>query len=312
MQALLKQFVPVADEVHRLQKADSVEGEHFRKIAEQGHYGGRTQPTDTRQGIYAAAPSGALLASINTRSAERVVAMLETALEKWQQLEQGERYLPQAERPADGGWRWLQHYPTDGLVLRVHSRDLPRDDAPEDWRGDAANRDYAWLRAAEAATFVPEQPRVGATRPIPEALARRIARLHLVDNVRGQTSPFRAQDVEQATLTSEVVAVEGKRVELLLTGTSRCAQRGRWAVNGHEDAAKPKEQERGIAVTFHGRATWDGERFSAFELVALGERWGGTKYNRRDDDLAPTGIGYALVLAGDEQVAPAFVWEYGW
>ena len=80
--ALVKNFVPVADEVHRLQTVKDPEGLLFQKIAEQGHYAGFGPPkhTGTRQGTYAAAPSGILLASINSNDPARMAEMLEKAL----------------------------------------------------------------------------------------------------------------------------------------------------------------------------------------------------------------------------------------
>ena len=74
--------------------------------------------------------------------------------------------------------------------------------------------------------------------------------------------------------------------------------------------------ERGFEGKLLGRATFDPktERFVAFELVAVGERWGATRYNFRTDlDRSP--FGFASVLAGDKpihHVAPAFVDNYGW
>ena len=47
------EFVPVAENCSYLQRQEDAKGEFFRLIAEQGHYAGRTQPSATRQGIYA-------------------------------------------------------------------------------------------------------------------------------------------------------------------------------------------------------------------------------------------------------------------
>jgi len=82
--ALTAQFVPAADEVFRLQGGTDPECRLFQKFAEQGHYGGR--PGTTRQGTYAATPSGELLASINSNDPQRIADMLRRALDKWQTL----------------------------------------------------------------------------------------------------------------------------------------------------------------------------------------------------------------------------------
>ena len=70
---LARRFIPAADEVGRLQSGKDEECQLFQKIAEQGHYAGRTKPSRTRQGTYAITPDGTLLISWNTND-PRVVA----------------------------------------------------------------------------------------------------------------------------------------------------------------------------------------------------------------------------------------------
>jgi hypothetical protein len=306
--------VPVADEVGQLQRSQGPEGELFRRIAEQGHYAGRTQPTNTRQGIYALTADGDFLASVNTRRGEEVLAMLERALAAWNALAREEPDAVDAAEVAPER-RFRSLYPADGLVLEVHSRDLPREDAPRDWRAGASNRDRAWFRRAEVRSMLPGELVPGAQRAWPDALAHRLARLHLVDNVRGQVRSFAADDVERAELETRVREVRGDRVEVELLGAVRLRAEGRWSVDGYRDMQSPAARERGLELTLLGRATYGGEpgRFIAFELVAAGERWGGTQYNARGDDLEPTPIGFVLQLAPDDApVEPASFWEYGW
>lgn len=310
VQKRLESFVPVADEVGLLQSHEGPEGVLFRKIAEQGHYGGRTKPTSTRQGIYAAAPSGVLLASINTVEPERMAEMLDTAMEKWDSLTDAERY---AELPAEEGrFRWEWRYPEDGLALLCVSRDLSRDDQPDDWRGEAWNRDTLWYSRDEARRFLPEKPEVGAEHDVPDGLIRRLARLNLVDNVRGQTSEFDKDDVKRAELRATVTAIEGDRVSLRLDGATRCVAVGRWSISGFKDMDSPSEQERGVETTLLGYADFDlaKGRFTRFDLVAAGTRWGATQYNGRADDPGPAPVGYSFELAGESRVAPAHPWEY--
>jgi len=305
--------VPVADEVGQLQRSQGPEGELFRQVAEQGHYAGRTRPTNTRQGIYALTADGQFLASVNTRSGDEALAMLERALAAWRALPREERAPGGA--PSQPERRFRSLYPHDGLVLEVLSRDLPREDAPDDWRAAASNRDWAWFRREEVLGLLPDELTPGAEQAWPGGLVRRLARLHLVDNVRGQVRAFAQEDVEQAELTTVVRAVQAGRVEVELSGRVRLRARGSWAVDGYRDMDRPGEQERGLELTLLGRGTFDRakERFSAFELVAAGERWGGSQYNARGDDLAPTPIGFVLRrAAGTTRVEPASFWEYGW
>ena len=171
MQKLAESFVAAADEVWFLQNTAGAEGEWFRAAAEQGHYGGRVGTT--RQGIYAVAPSGKLLASMNHNNPRRVAKMLRTALEAWKAMPKAKRL--EGAPVGDAPWRWERLYPEDGLVLRVNTRDLPRNDSFDDvreanWKSKAWNQDYAWFRKAEARSFVPDERSVGATQHVDFAL----------------------------------------------------------------------------------------------------------------------------------------------
>lgn len=315
VQTLLREFIPAADEVWALQNGDDPASRLFQVVAEQGHYAGRTKPTNTRQGIYATAPSGKLLASVNTRSAEHVAEMLEEALEAWETMPDADRWLPEDEaRRVVETPGWERHYPEDGLVLKVIARDLPRDKEMGDWRDLAWNQDFAWFRQDEVRAMVPEAV-VGERADVPEHVARRLAALHLVDFVRGQSPAFRMDDVETAELSSTVVGVEGAIVDLELTGRVRTVQAGKWSVQGFRDMDDPRQRERGIEVDLIGRARFDlrASRFESLELAAIGTRWGGTQYNGRSGDLEAGPIGFLLTVADEnERIAPASIWRYGW
>lgn len=312
---LARLFVPAADEVGRLQSGQNLECRLFQELAEQGHFAGRTKPSATRQGIYAAAPSGKLLASINTRDPEAVADMLARALERWDELPKSER--TRASLAHEPPRRWEARYPTDGLVLAVVVRDVERDSPPDDWRAFAWNRDFAWFTRAEALALVPAVHDAGSERAWPAELAQRLARCHLVDCVRGQVPVFRREEVELAELVTRVAAVSEQGLELELAGRTRAVARGRWPIANFSDHEAPHEQERGFACELLGRATFDpaAQRFTRFELVAVGTRWGGAQFNVRHDDLAEAPIGASLTLAEagpSERVAPAAIWDYGW
>ncbi len=313
----MKSFVPVSDEVGYLQRRKDPEGELFRKIAEQGHYAGRTKPSSTRQGIYAATPNGTLLASINTRRADAMLRMMEKALAKWKTLSREERLFPDApaEKPP-GRFRWESKYPEGGLVLHQYCRDLPRENDPaKGWKRNAWNQDFAWFRKGESRSFFPEEPREGDVHPVPLSLVTRLVRFHLVDIARGQTSPWKKSHVEKALLESRVVKRDGDRVTLSLEGASRTSATGKWQVNGLDPAKV--DQSRRFEAKLEGSAVYDlaKEKFVSFELLATGSRWGGTRYNGRGNDLDPAPMGVFFRLAGDgadERVVPAFIWGYGW
>jgi hypothetical protein len=313
---LASAFVPTTDEVYRLQTGSDPECRLFQKMAEQGHYGGR--PGSSRQGTYAAAPSGVLLASLNSNDPRRIAAMLERALARWGKLPRDKRLLPGDPDGQSASVRRAERfYPKDGLVLQVYTRDLPRATPGEGWRGKAWNQDYAWFTKKEAVQLVPPRPRVGQRQDVPAPLIRRIARCHLVDNVRGQTVPFGEKHVEKARLTAEVTAVDGSIVSLRLEGETRASAEGWWPVRGYRDARRATRQRRGFEARLLGKATYAVKkgRFLTFEMVAIGKRWGATQFNVRGGDLGPAPMGVLFTLAGDgpgARIAPALFGAYGW
>src|SRR5262249_29943178 len=135
-----------------------------------------------------------------------------------------------------------------------------------------------WFTKEEAKQFLPQPPHVGQKHDLPAPLVERIARCHLVDNVRGQTAAYDAKHIEKARLTVAVTAVDGSVVSLRLEGETRAAAEGSWSVRGLRNP-QPTPQKRGFETRLLGKATYDGtkERFVTFELVAVGTRWGGTQ-----------------------------------
>src|SRR5262249_7836144 len=141
------------------------------------------------------------------------------------------------------------------------------------------------------------EPRPGQKQDLPRPAILRIACAHLVDNVRGQTSPFDESQVKKARLTSDVTAVDGNVITLCLEGETLTADEG--------------TRKHGLDMRLLGKATYDvaKERFVTFEMVALGSRWGATQNNSRKNDVDAAPIGLLFTLAGDgpcERVAPAF------
>jgi len=287
--------------LQNLQTGTDPECRLFQTFAEQGH---SRLPGATRQGVYAATPSGILLASLNSNDPERVAEMLRHALDKWQTLSRDERRMPDDPRKQTADIKRPERfYPKDGLVLHVTSRDMPR---PADnskplkqyWWKTAWNQDYAWFTRGETRQFLPAVPQAGRRRDVPISIIHRIACAHLVDNVRGQTVPFEENQVTKARLAAEVTGVDANVVTLRLEGETR-------TVDGEG------LRKHGLEMRLLGKATYDltDERFRTFEMVAVGSRWGGTQKNSRRGDVDEGPIAMLFALAGDgpcERVAPAF------
>lgn len=315
-----KKFVPAADEVVRLQNCNAPECQYFQRVAEQDP-SINPGPSNSQQGIWVATPSGKLLGSLNTHSVKQVRDMFVDALKKWQSMSDDERLLTpeqaKSELNADVH-RPEDRYPENGLVLKAFSRDLPRKNpGASGWKADAWNMDQAWFKEKEARSFVPERIEQGQTRQVPEKLIHRLARFHLVDNIRGQTRPFPSSAVRKARLTSTVMSVEAESVSLKLKGMTRTRHTGKWPVCGADAENDAKQRERGFHAQLLGHATYNRKtnRFETFELMASGMRWGGTQYNGRCNDLEPSPLGIYFTKASDRpanRVAPAFIGKYQW
>lgn len=300
-----------ADETWRLQRGTDSECRFFQAMANQGHYRG----DGTRQGIYACAASGAFLGSVNSLSPDEVLPVLEGALERWGKLAPAVRRLG-ADVDVTPAHRWEDSYPAEGLVLVSTNRDLPTSGGPDSARSPHWNRDHVWFSMVEARSLLPAKPEVGDRHRVLGDLVERLARFHVVDNVRGQTVPFAEAEVAGSEIHTEVIGIEGRVVRLRIMGNLRAESRGTWLM-GENDWKPSKANANGIRTRLLGHATYDlgRRRFTVFEVVALGERWGFTENNGRHSMRESTPIGFVFSLAkADDRIAPAFIDVYytGW
>jgi hypothetical protein len=298
---IAKRFVPATDEVWRLQNGTDPECVFFQEMADHGHYGGR--PGQSRQGIYVCSPSGKFLASINSNSPDRVLATLERGLKAWEELPAEERRLSKLSQISPRH-RWEDSFPKDGLVLSMITRDLPADCDPSKPGADRWNQDRVWFSMDEARQWLPREPKPGAKHSLPEDLVLRLARLHLVDTVNGQTTPFLPGEVAGSQIATEVVERTGNRVKIRITGTTK----------GDSEGRGERTSEHGVETRILGHATYDlgKEAFAEFQMVALGTRWGYTRYNgrRRAPEASPVGYVFELTPSDAPPIAPAFIYDY--
>jgi hypothetical protein len=301
--ALAKDFVCCADEVWRLQNLGDPDCVYFRQWCDLGGQLNGDGAQTTRQGTYCVSPSGRFLGSCNSRSPEVMAAMLRTALARWKDLDKKSRLLDYdpADRVKDIN-RAEKHYPADGLVLKVHSRDLNRTGLnPADWRTHALNLDFCWFRKEEMQRLVPRDTFTRDTRwDLPDDLVRRSLRLSVKDNVRGQTPPFSNEQVEKAFIKCKVDKIKKGVVYFDMEGEVKLAAEG-----------------RGIEGKIRGKGAWNvaTSKFEQFDIVISGTRTGRTQYNAREDDTAAAGIGFVFTMAGDkpiDRIAPAEFGSYGW
>lgn len=262
------------------------------------------------QGIYVLSPGGRSLGRLNSNNPDHVLAMLERALQAWGDLSEADRRL--ADGVVAPEHRWELSIPRDGLILERYARDIGDDPLTPPTR--PVNRDAVWFTREEICGLLPANFTVATTGKVPPIVASRLARFCLVDNVRGQTLPFAADEIDNASIDYSVRSIDGDRVELVFQGATRAVAKGPWLLG--DNYWKPKQEwPRQLETRICGRATYDTrlQRFTEFKLVALGECHGRTAFNGRSRQAtdATHKIGFLLQLAPQEwHVAPTFINVY--
>lgn len=274
-------------------------------------------------GLYCVASSGEPLACMDDpRKPQALRTMLEQAERRYAALAPAAR-LPRVRAVPRSPWRWSRFLPRSAIrdgtivlegIVRDVAWDYPLDDAcklhsekPRGWYTHYGNRknwnvDRIWLPAA--AELVPANPKAGEVFPLPERVARLLARFHFIDSVHEAGMPFGAADVKRFDLSAEVVGVTSAAVEMRLRGETRCVAEGVWQAAAR---VAPELQERGVSVWIEGWLSYDRarRRFTRFDLLAAGTRWGASPGNRRVDverapfteNRAPARIGFAFRLS---------------
>jgi hypothetical protein len=293
VQKLASNFLCVADEVWSLEHSGDASSKFFME------YGKKVPPDQwpaatTKQGVYCMTPQGDYLAAHFARhNREQTIALLKSALQKWDTVVAERRFRPQPiPKRANGLWNQEgvarraggTGASRPGLVLQVNSRDLPREDGefagPPEYR-KAWNQQWLEFTSEEAAAFLPRGR--GATS-VPEALFRRMARETLIDNVRGQAATWTEAGIKKASLLTEEISSTPATQMIRFEG---------------EFAAE--EGGRTYTGKLYGQATYDrkANRFVLFELVSAGVRTGGTgSANFRMAGEGPTALGVSFMIEG--------------
>ncbi len=246
----------------------------------------------TKQGIYMIGPGGEYLEGAHavSGSASRLLERMEAALVRWKAIKKDKGYaakpIPRAASVAP------PEVDAAPMALRISLRDLPRGDGDTSGRrrtkDDLSGKSWMsftewawnqnWLLIEDPSALVPKGK---AAQPVPEAVAQRIVREALVDNVRGQNPQWKAEEVELATLTMRATRTTARAIEIEYTGKARM-----------------KSGEKRYAPKLAGRATWDrkAKAFTGFQLVAVGERAGAARFNQRGKDQGASPMGVLLEL----------------
>ena len=294
----------------RLQGGDEEDASMFQNMANEGHY---KREGSTRQGIYVCSPNGTLLSSINSLNPDAVLESIMKGLDKWKLLPKSDRHLPAGFSPAVSH-RWEDSYPENGLVLKGAKADLLSDPPRFSDRGDRWNMDHVWFSEEEMRLWLPKKHIIGETHECPQILKDRLFRFHIVNNVRGQTLPFAAEEIKEADLSVKVTEINDKEMVIEITGESNAVAKGPWLL-GENIWTPTHELDHGIKSKILGSATYDfkKKKFTHFELVALCKWHGKTQNNGRNlgPDNGRIGILYDMADNSDaNRIAPTFIDQY--
>ena len=274
-------------------RRDDAEGRFWRKVADQGPRKG--DGGSTRQGIYCFTADGKLLVYRNAQDAAVMYqVVLRQGLREWRKLPE-ERRKPGAVRVPDADARdhnYARELPPGGLAVNVFTRILDR--GPDGLvrgtcptaGGAAAASDHLWLTADECKALEPADPAKGDRRPVPAAVAERVARFHLADNTRGEPDFWRRGEVRRLELWLTVEDVTPAAVRLRLEGTALLAT--------DADAARA---DRGFDARLLGVVGYDRAKqvIDRFDVVAVGDHWGeGTYTGGARPGRTPLGVAFEL------------------
>ncbi|MEM7700267.1 MAG: hypothetical protein AAF236_17885, partial [Verrucomicrobiota bacterium] len=301
-------------------------------------FAGRRQ-TGTQQGIYIATASGELLGSGNQQDADFTAELMRSSLRDSPSPRRDRSTLPAsaADRSAieDSG---KADPPVDGLVLDVVLRQIyPRKlkTAPgtadlyldeevelspmesmviermrrfasqksEDYWHVPWNRDRAWFTKHEQTGWIPDDPAIGRVFDVSPSAVDRIARFHCTDTIRAIAAHYPKDALSGANLRGEVVKSEDGVITLVYEGAFTLQQEDIPLIGGNEDrsAPVPKRASRSYRPKLLGRARFDlrSEKFIDFEMIALGQKTGGSLMSAFDE----TQFAVALRLVRDPDEA---------
>lgn len=290
---LRENFIPATDNDWYNRRRQDAAGKFFRSVAAQGPRKGN----GTKQGHYILTASGKLLGYNNNRSLDRRKAFIRASLKKWHALPEADRKpsIPKISAPGTGQFDKKYHAspPANGIILVASARILKTgakgqlescsaDDIDHGW-GHMAAMDRMWIRKEEWQSLIDTAENGGE---VPQRLAYRMLRYHLLDFTRGEPIAWKREEVRRFTLK-----------------VMPSKESGHYSIKGEAlmaTAADPARAERGFEINLSGKIETDASgKPLRFDLVALGEHWGDGPYTKGSRP-GRTPLGIALRLGNPE------------
>ena len=202
----------------------------------------------TTQGRYMATADGQLLGYNNNRGAEKLIPLMKRALAEFQKSKpMSVALLPGTDRDP------RRHIPppAGSTVVSVNARVLDGYQETSSWTRvfhDSISRDNFWILAEELPELVLAIKNGGK---VPERIAKRLARFHLIDNTRGEPPRWSIAEIKKLELDI------GKE------GTIRGSVH-----------LETESGDRGYRAELLGKTAAHAGKLTRFDLVAKGQFWG--------------------------------------
>ena len=219
-------------------------------------------PSTTIQGFFIVSADGKSFDWMNDSNPAEVKSFLAHGLEWYRRnnskfthisvakLEQDEEFSP---RP-----------PVDASLIRTYSRIKPLP-AGADKINESVGRDHMWIYSRELLAILRSDAQSANGFPLPASLVRRIARFHLVDNVRGEPDMWRAQDIKSAVFRAR------------LSGSTKDKKTYRFAGTFSQESA---DHKRGLGGSMTGEFQIDlaKAKLTKWRACSDGIAWGRSQF----------------------------------
>lgn len=237
--------MPFAGDTHVLQNPKNVARDWFMAIATA--HSERVRNGQTAQGFWVIGSDGTFYGYNNNRNLQRVNQMLDQARARFRENPPKDQ-APTAEELAAPA---APRPPAGASIVRVHARIRPIPDGCAD-SNRRVSRDHLWIGVDEVATLRKGQ--------VPDTLLGRIARFHLVDNIRGEPDMWNVGEVRRLEVSKVTVEGDTIRFEGLFALGSADGKRGyegRLEVEARTDDTNRIVRFRGFASgQAWGAGTW--------------------------------------------------------
>lgn len=243
----------------------------------------RVKNGNTAQGFWVFGADGSFYGYNNNRSVERVNQLLDQAQVKFRSAKPEGGAPTEAELAAP----WVTPLPREAMVVRVWARIRPVPAGCAD-SNRRVSRDHLWITEEEQAQIIKAASSANAngkaTTSAPESLLNRVARFHLVDNVRGEPDMWQKSEVKK--LEGFLVSAGPVEVSAEFSGRFEMAT---------------ADGKRGYRGTLRARLWYTSRgRPLRFQAYATGTAWGSGTYTP-DAPKEP----FTLVIGMDQAIDEA-------